>query len=49
MTTIEAGIKYYIMGAVSSCFFLLGIGLLYGFTGTTLYIQFIFINCILKI
>lgn len=25
------------MGAISSCFFLLGIGLLYGFTGSTLY------------
>lgn len=37
MTTIEAGIKYYILGAISSCFFLLGIGLSYGFTGTTLY------------
>lgn len=37
MTTIEAGIKYYILGAISSCFFLLGVGLLYGFTGTTLY------------
>lgn len=37
MTTIEAGIKYYILGAISSCFFLLGIGLLYGFTGSTLY------------
>ncbi len=39
MTSIEAGIKYYILGAISSCFFLLGIGLLYGYAGTTLYNQ----------
>jgi NADH:ubiquinone oxidoreductase subunit 2 (subunit N) len=37
MTTIEAGIKYYILGAISSCLFLLGVGLLYGLTGTTLF------------
>src|SRR5687768_1246342 len=37
MTTIEAGIKYFILGAISSCLFLLGISLLYGLTGTTIY------------
>jgi NADH-quinone oxidoreductase subunit N len=37
MTTIEAGIKYFILGAISSFFFLLGVSLIYGFTGTTLY------------
>jgi NADH-quinone oxidoreductase subunit N len=37
MISIEAGIKYYILGAVSSFFFLLGISLIYGLTGTTLY------------
>ena len=37
MISIEAGIKYYILGAISSSFFLIGISLLYGLTGTTLY------------
>lgn len=37
MISIEAGIKYYILGAISSCFFLLGISFLYGLTGSTLY------------
>lgn len=37
MISIEAGIKYYILGAISSFFFLLGISLIYGLTGTTLY------------
>ena len=37
MISIEAGIKYYILSAVSSFFFLLGISLIYGLTGTTLY------------
>jgi len=37
MISIEAGIKYYILGAISSCFFLLGISLIYGLTGSTLY------------
>jgi NADH:ubiquinone oxidoreductase subunit 2 (subunit N) len=44
MTSIEAGIKYYILGAISSCFFLLGVGLLYGFAGTTLYNQIYIYN-----
>jgi len=37
MISIEAGIKYYILGAISSCFFLLGISLMYGLIGSTLY------------
>jgi NADH-quinone oxidoreductase subunit N len=37
MISIEAGIKYYILGTISSFFFLLGISLIYGLTGTTLY------------
>lgn len=31
----EAGIKYFILGAVSSAFFLYGLSLLYGLSGTT--------------
>lgn len=30
----EAGIKYFVMGAVASAFFVFGVGLLYGATGT---------------
>lgn len=37
MISIEAGIKYYIFGVISSSFFLLGISLIYGLTGSTLY------------
>jgi NADH-quinone oxidoreductase subunit N len=37
LISVEAGIKYYILGAVSSFFFLLSISLIYGLTGTTLY------------
>jgi NADH-quinone oxidoreductase subunit N len=37
MISIEAGIKYYILGAISSFSFLLGITLIYGLTGSTLY------------
>jgi NADH-quinone oxidoreductase subunit N len=37
MISIEAGIKYYIFGAISSFFFLLGISFIYGLTGSTLY------------
>lgn len=31
----EAGLKYFVMGAVASAFFLYGVALLYGVTGTT--------------
>lgn len=31
----EAGLKYFILGALSSSLLLFGISLLYGFTGTT--------------
>ncbi len=37
MISIEAGIKYYTLGAMSSFFFLLGITMIYGLTGSTLY------------
>lgn len=37
MISIEAGIMYYILSALSSCFFLLGISFIYGLTGSTLY------------
>ena len=30
---IEAGLKYYVIGSYTSCFFILGICLLYGYTG----------------
>jgi NADH-quinone oxidoreductase subunit N len=33
--SVEAGLKYFILGSFSSAFFLLGISLLYGCTGTT--------------
>lgn len=33
--SLEAGIKYFLLGAFSSAFFLYGIALLYGATGTT--------------
>src|SRR3546814_731272 len=31
----EAGLKYFVLGAFSSCLFLLGSSVLYGLTGTT--------------
>ena len=34
-TSVEAGIKYFILGAFSSAFLLYGIALIYGATGTT--------------
>lgn len=33
--SIEAGLKYFILGAISSSFLLFGISLIYGFTGMT--------------
>ena len=33
----EAGVKYFVLGALSSCIMLLGISFLYGFSGSTLY------------
>jgi len=33
----EAGLKYFILGALSSCIMLLGMSFLYGFSGSTLY------------
>lgn len=33
----EAGLKYFILGALSSCFMLFGISFIYGFTGTISY------------
>lgn len=33
----EAGLKYFVLGALSSAFLLYGISLIYGFTGTTSY------------
>ena len=35
VTSQEAGIKYFVLGAFSSAFFLYGIALVYGATGTT--------------
>lgn len=35
MISIEAGIKYYILGVVCSFLFLLGISFIYGLTGST--------------
>ncbi len=35
MTSLESGIKYFVLGAFSSAFLLYGIALLYGATGTT--------------
>lgn len=37
MISIEAGIKYYIFGAISTFSFLLSISFIYGLTGSTLY------------
>jgi NADH-quinone oxidoreductase subunit N len=37
MISIEAGLKYFIFGAISSCFFLLGLGFIYGLVGSTFY------------
>lgn len=31
----EAGLKYFVLGALSSCMLLYGVSLIYGFTGTT--------------
>lgn len=33
----EAGMKYFVLGALSSCFMLFGISFIYGFTGTISY------------
>lgn len=33
----EAGLKYFVLGALSSCFMLFGISFIYGFTGTISY------------
>ncbi len=33
----EAGLKYFMLGALASCFLLFGISLVYGFSGTTNY------------
>src|SRR5919106_2233978 len=35
VTSQEAGMKYFVLGAFSSAFFLYGIGMIYGGTGTT--------------
>ena len=35
MYSIEAGLKYFILGALSSCILLFGISIIYGFTGIT--------------
>src|ERR1700674_1687215 len=34
-TSTTAGLKYFLLGALSSCFILLGAGLIYTFTGLT--------------
>lgn len=36
---IEAGVKYFISGAVASCFLLFGISLIYGVTGTLNFLE----------
>jgi len=33
--SVEAGLKYFVLGSVASAILLLGIALLYGFTGAT--------------
>jgi NADH-quinone oxidoreductase subunit N len=38
----EAGIKYFVLGSIASCFLLLGISLVYGFLGTTNFVDLIF-------
>ena len=40
----EAGLKYFILGAFSSGLLLFGCSLLYGFTGSTNYQQFMFLK-----
>ena len=42
----EAGLKYFVLGALASCILLYGIALLYGFTGTT---QFQGIAAVLRV
>jgi NADH:ubiquinone oxidoreductase subunit 2 (subunit N) len=44
ITSIEAGIKYYIFGAIVSFLFLLGISLIYGMTGTTVLYKIYFLQ-----
>lgn len=34
LTSTEAGLKYFVLGALASCILLFGISLIYGFTGT---------------
>jgi NADH-quinone oxidoreductase subunit N len=44
--SIEAGLKYFILGAVSSSFILFGSSLLYGFTGITNFLDLtLLLNC----
>ena len=38
--SVESGIKYFIIGAISSAFFLLGSSFLYGFTGSLNFLDF---------
>jgi len=41
--SVESGIKYFITGAVSSTFFLLGSSFIYGFTGSINFSDFFFL------
>ncbi len=34
LISVEAGLKYFILGSLASCFILFGMVLLYGFAGT---------------
>lgn len=42
-SSVEAGLKYFIIGSVASCFFLLGASLLYGCLGTLNLMDLIFL------
>ena len=39
MQSSEAGLKYFVLGALSSCMLLYGCSMIYGFSGTTQFIQ----------
>jgi NADH-quinone oxidoreductase subunit N len=42
--SLEAGIKYLIIGAISSSFFLMGSSLIYAYTGSITFVDIKFLN-----
>ena len=46
LTSTSAGLKYFLLGSLSSCFILLGSAIIYGYTGLT---QFEAINALMSI